>query len=226
MSRKDIYGYINNNFKEFLEPISELSKSAKTVLVNDNRHLFNFDKITENIYEGKKVPSSADSLWVKGNEILLTEFKSGFKRKISKETLDDSKLKCPYDETRVCKDFGKLLIDKGKLETNELLDSLKFKAIESYITLEKKIFPLCPLPSKGKIRVIFCAVVDDYVDSMEDTLSELAGGFINTNTFQQVRDSLSRFIGLKSQDGENFYYDKIEIMSPYEYQKYISKYFS
>ncbi|MCI8529824.1 MAG: hypothetical protein HFH82_11855 [Lachnospiraceae bacterium] len=61
---------------------------------------------------------------------------------------------------------------------------------------------------------------------MEDTLSELAGGFINTNTFQQVRDSLSRFIGLKSQDGENFYYDKIEIMSPYEYQKYISKYFS
>ena len=66
----------------------------------------------------------------------------------------------------------------------------------------------------------------DYVDSMEDTLSELADGNVGTNTFKQVRDSLSRFIGLESQDGGNFYYDKVEIMSPYEYQKYISKFFS
>ena len=32
------------------------------------------------------------------------------------------------------------LIDKGKFETKELLDSLKFKAIESFVTLEKKLF--------------------------------------------------------------------------------------
>lgn len=34
-------------------------------------------------------------------------------------------------------------MDKGNLETAELLDSIKFKAIESYLTLEKKLLPLC-----------------------------------------------------------------------------------
>ena len=103
MIQKDLYTYITNNFTDDLEPISSLSKSTQgKVLVNDNRCLYNFDKITEKVYNYTKIPSSADSLLVTDKVILLTEFKSGFKRKISRENIDDDKLICPDDTTKVC----------------------------------------------------------------------------------------------------------------------------
>lgn len=226
MIQKDLYTYITNNFTDDLEPISSLSKSTQgKVLVNDNRCLYNFDKITEKVYNYTKIPSSADSLLVTDKVILLTEFKSGFKRKISRENIDDDKLICPDDTTKVCKDYGNLLIAKGNLETRELLDSIKFKAIESYVTLEKKFFPLCStLSHDNKLRVIFCVVIDDYVDSMEDSLLELANVSYASNSFTDIKSSLSRFVNLKTQNNEDFYYDEIKVLSPYEYQQYLSSY--
>ena len=121
MIQKDLYTYIINNFEEFLEPISSLSKSKDgKILVNDDRVLYNFDNITKKAYNYKKVPASADSIIVTKNTVLLTEFKSGFKRKISEETIDYNKLTCPYNSSKICKDYGDLLISKGNMETNEL----------------------------------------------------------------------------------------------------------
>ena len=226
MIEKDLYTYITDAYQEDLEPISSLSKSTNgDILVNDNRYLYNFDKITEKAYNHIKTPSSADSLLVTDKIVLLTEFKSGFKRRISRETIDYSKLTCPDDATKVCKDYGKLLIQKGKLETGELLDSIKFKAIESYVTLEKKLFPLCStLSHNNKLRIIFCVVIDDYVDSMEDSLLELANESSSSNTFTNIKSSLSRFVNIKTHDNEDFYYDEIKVLSPYEYQQYLSLY--
>ena len=227
MIQKDLYTYITNACpSDLLEPISSLSKSTKgKALVNDSRRLYNFDKMTERAYNNIKVPASADSLLVTDKIVLLTEFKSGFKRKISKETINYSKLTCPDDATKVCKDYGNLLISKGKLETSELLDSIKFKAIESYVTLEKKFFPLCrTLSDNYKLRIIFCVVIDDYVDNMEESLLELSNVSSSSNTFTNIKSSLSRFVNMKTQTGEDFYYDEIKVLSPYEYQQYLHSY--
>lgn len=227
MIQKDLCNYITSEFSDYLEPISLLSKSTEgKVLVKDERKLYNFDKITEKVYNNLKVPSSADALFATSKELLFTEFKSGFKRKISEETIDYNKLTCPDDNTKICKDYAKLLIDKGKLETKELLDSLKFKAIESFVTLEKKLFAFCPasVPENKHIKVIFCVVIDDYIDSMEDTLTELADKPSASNTLTNVRASLSRFVGLKTSDGQDYFYDEIKVLSPYEYTQYINRF--
>lgn len=224
MISKDLYSYITNAFVDDLESISVLSRSTQgKVLVDDSRKLYNFDKITEHVYNNIKVPSSADSLLVTNKIVLLTEFKSGFKRKISKESIDYTKLTCPSDETKICSDYGDLLIEKGKLETEELIDSIKFKAIESYITLEKMLFPLCGSSSR-KLRIVFCVVIDDYVDNMEDSLLELAEATSSNNTYTSVKESLSRLVNVKTQDMEDLYYDEVKVLSPYEYKMYISSY--
>ena len=72
------------------------------------------------------------------------------------------------------------------------------------------------------LRVIFCVVVDDYIDSMEDTLTELASKPSSTNTFSRVKSSLSRFVHLKTSDNKDYYYDEIKVLSPYEYKKYLN----
>lgn len=227
MIQKDLCGYITTRFSKSLEPISSLSKSDKgKVLVDDKRKSYNFDKITEIVYDNKKVPASADALLATDKEVLLTEFKSGFKRKISKKNLDYSRLTCPDDKTKVCKEYGDLLIEKGNLESEELLDSLKFKAIESYITLEKRILPVCDdLLTTKQVRLVFGVVIDDYVDSMEDTLTELAGIGSSSNTVTNIKDALSRFVGLEDVDNIDYYYDEVIVFSPYEYGKYINRFF-
>ena len=89
MIQKDLCNYITSEFSDYLEPIFLLSKSTEgKVLVKDERKLYNFDKITEKVYNNLKVPSSADALFATSKELLFTEFKSGFKRKISEETID------------------------------------------------------------------------------------------------------------------------------------------
>ena len=227
MIQKDLCGYITTMFSEKLVPISELSESDKgKVLVDDERKSYNFDKITEIVYDNKKVPASADALLATDKEVLLTEFKSGFKRKISKKNLDYSRLTCPDDKTKVCKDYGNLLIDKGNLEVEELLDSLRSKAIESYTTLEKRILPLCDdLLESKRARLVFGVVVDDYIDSMEDTLTELAGIRSTTNTVTIVKEALSRFVGLVDVENKDYYYDEVKVFSPYEYGRYINRFF-
>ncbi len=116
-------------------------------------------------------------------------------------------------------------MDKGNLETAELLDSIKFKAIESYLTLEKKLLPLCmDFPNDKRVRVIFCEVIDDYVDSMEDTLAELARKPSASNTLTIIKAALSRFINLKTSDNKDYFYDEIKVCSPYEYTRYISQF--
>lgn len=220
MNTEEIRAYLFRQYQEFLEPISRLSTSTKRkILVSDHRELFNFDKISEKIYSSKK-PSSADSIYISENEVILIEFKSGFKKVITKNNFDISKIACPDDSARPCYDYAKLLFQKQKCESRELLDSIRLKAIESYITLEKEILPFCS-DSYGllkKRKFIFCAVVDDYIDSMEDTLNELSGKSSDNNTITSIKNALSRLILHK-----NYYYTEIKVFSPYEFIQYLNE---
>lgn len=208
-----------------MESITSLSRpnNGKS-LVEDERCEYNFDDITKAIYNNRDVPASADALIASDKVVLFTEFKTGFIRKITCDTLDYSKLSCPNFPDVTCNEYGKLLIDKSELEVSELLDSLKFKAIESYITLEKYILPHCfDLSEKGQ-RVVFCVVIDDAVEDLEDGLLELANQVSENNSFSKVRSSLERFVAVPLNDGDIFFYDEIIVKSPYDYKKYISRF--
>ena len=85
MITKDIKSYLTDKYDAYLESVSELSKNDKgKVLVDDERKLYNFDKITEVIFPGNK-PESADAIYATNKRIFLVEFKSGFKKKITKK---------------------------------------------------------------------------------------------------------------------------------------------
>lgn len=226
MIQKDVCKYVASLYKDnYMESITLLSKpnNGKS-LVEDERCEYNFDNITKAIYSNRDVPASADALFVSDKIVLFTEFKTGFKRKITYDNLDYSKLSCPKFPNITCDEYGKLLIDKSKLEVSELLDSLKFKAIESYITLEKYILPHCLDISEKRQRVVFCVVIDDVVDDLEDGLLELSNEISENNSFSNVKSSLERFVSVPLNDDDSFFYDEVIVKSPYDYKKYISKF--
>ena len=110
------------------------------------------------------------------------------------------------------------------MENEQLLDSLKLKAIESYITLKKQILPLCMDKTTGKaLRCVFGVVIDVPNDKEEDILNELAEvkDDESENTIAQIRQSLKRLSGNKCTNGETYLYDEIKVFSPYEFKKYL-----
>ena len=56
--------------------------------------------------------------------------------------LDKEKASCEY-KNGFCNDYWDLFFRHQKTETRQLIDSIREKAIESYITLEKRLFPQC-----------------------------------------------------------------------------------
>lgn len=223
-----IASYFGETYSNLLEEVSQLSSSdSGNILVDDNRKLYCFDKISEQIYEKKRGEgsASADAVYITKKGIVFVEFKGGFKRRISKDTLNPAMLACPDDATKTCNEFGKMLIKIGKKEVEELLDSLKMKAIESYITLFTQIIPLSGV-NDAEYRIAFCVVTDDYVEKTEDIMNELAGistRKTSSNTTTSIRNSLKRFVQRKTADGKNLFYDEVKVFSPHEFKSYLNK---
>lgn len=66
MAAQDVKNYADENWNQYLESITELSKEQKNgnALVTSDRQMYNFDKITKKIYAKRSngVPTSADAL--------------------------------------------------------------------------------------------------------------------------------------------------------------------
>lgn len=221
MITKDIKSYLAENYSVYLEPVSELSKSAKgKVLVKDERKLYNFDKITEDLFPGNK-PESADAIYATNKRVFLVEYKSGFKKKITKGNFDKKRMSCYDDEEKYCEEYAKLFFKNQEKEDEVLKKSLQLKAVESYMTLMKEIVSNSEVDEPGtKKSLIYCVVIDDYVESMEDALNALAKKKSDTNAIEDVRKSLSRF--RKNKDKE-YYYDDIMVLSPYEFKGFMDQ---
>ena len=225
MITKDVAEYLSRVHERKLESVTELSESGKGIsLVNDERQMYNFDKITEMISGKREAPNSADAMLVTNRQILFTEFKSGFVKKINKRNFDYKRMDCPDKPSIICRPYANLFIENQNMENEQLLDSLKLKAIESYVTLEKQILPLCEEKIIGKaLRCVFGVVIDVPNDKEEDILNELAEvkDDESENTIAQIRQSLKRLSGNKCTNGETYLYDEIKVFSPYEFKKYL-----
>lgn len=220
---KDVKLYLANNYDVYLEPVSELSKSdSGKILVNDERKLYNFDKITEKFYPYNK-PESADAIYATDKRIILVEYKSGFKKKITKSNFDKKRMSCPDDEDKekYCEHYANLFFKNQEQEDNVLKKSLQMKAVESYMTLMKEIvFKSKPGETELKQSLLYCVVIDDSVERMEDILNMSANIKSDTNIIARVRDSLGRF---RKNSNKDYYYDNIEVFTPNEFKKFMDQ---
>lgn len=219
MITKDIKSHLADRYSEHLDTISNMSKSDKgQILVKDERKLYNFDGITKTLYR-KNTPESADSIYATKRKIYFVEYKGGFKKNVDKGNFDKERMKCPDDKDKYCKEFERIFFKNQKNEEKVLRNSIHMKALESYMTFMNEIEPNCDEDGVNKI-LVFCVVVDDYVESMEDILTGLAKKPSETNTMTSLRQSLSRF---HKTPQKKYYYDEIKVLSPYEFKKFVTQ---
>ena len=217
----DMNTYAEENWSDHKKSVTDISKSRNSSLVENDMELYCFDDICSDLYDKDKKPTSADALIIDGKNIELVEFKSGFKNKITKENFNTERGKC-QKIGEICEDYWKLFFDKRKKEVNELILSIRIKAVESYITLEKIIFPCCRLSDEPMCLQFLVVIDEDSVDGIEDTLADLAGvPEIKDNAYTSIRKSLKRLIRCQDMRGNQYFYDDIKVLSVTDFENYL-----
>lgn len=227
MITKDIAKYAEENWmsERYYNTIAKISASKNDEsLVDSPKKIFWLDNISSDLYLSKNnMPTSADGAIITDKALYLIEFKSGFKKKITKQNLDVEKTTCKHKDG-ICDDYWDLFFKKQKAETRNLIASIRDKAIESYITLEKRLFPKCiELTSDQKCRLEFVVVIDENeLDNMESTLGDLCSKEpLSDNCFSDIRNSLKRCIKQKDANNHDYYYDEIKVMSSSDFISFI-----
>ncbi len=198
---------------------------SKSLVVDDNTRLYSFDAISADFYPEDVRPTSADALYFTKKGIGFVEFKTGFVQKISKVNFDRSKAKCSKitHEEYVCKDYWDIFKKKQDHEQKILVEALRLKAIESYITLEKKLLPRTKFQADlKKIHKCLTIVIDmEPVANMHENLSALAGVSTDDDApKQKIAAALQR---LKCRGEEHpFFYDEICVMSASEFKNFVT----
>lgn len=223
MIKKDLQAYAISKWGSYLGSVSELSKNNQGIsLVESSIKLYNFDSVCESIFKSNIKPTSTDGLNFSTGTIELIEFKSGFKQRITKYNFNHEEGKCPH-KGQVCKKYWDLFFKNQELKIDQLISSIRFKAIESFITLEKKVFPFCQdvvTPISLKLVVV---IDEDVIDSIEDTYAELAGNTDNENTvaknnpLSRIRSALRRLTNQYDANNNAYLYDCIEVLSVQDY---------
>ena len=212
MTINDLEIYFNKtwNGKDFRGTVTKLSKPKKgSPLVKSNFEMFDFDAIMRFVSKPEQ-PSSVDGVYFSNGNLHLVEFKTGFYQKIRKGRFDfdEEEAKCPHIKS-ICDDYWKQFTDRQDREIDILYDSLKLKALETYLFLEKKIGFIKNKSAPG--RVILSIVIDvNGIDGLEAGLSELADG---NDSIDNVKKSMHRFKNQRDINDNIYCYDEINVYS-------------
>lgn len=228
MLTKNIDKFARENWQceRYYNTITKISDPGNgNSLVTSSQKMFWFDHISDDLYTCQNnIPTSADGIIITERVIYFVEFKSGFKKKITTKNFDEKKASCPY-KNAICKDYWKLFFKKQNKETEQLIDSIRDKAIESYITLEKRLVPqFIDLDVSQKYRLVFVVVIDENeIENMEATLGDLCSkDSISNNCFSDIRKSLQRCMNQKDACGNDYYYDEVRVMSTSDFVSFIN----
>ena len=226
MTNRNLSQYASEHWDTYKKAITEISKNDKGhPLVESDEKLYNFDLICKNLFSKNASPCSADGITFPRNAIELVEFKSGFKQKITKWNYDPEQAKCPkYHEE--CTDYYKIFWENQDRKNSELIESIKLKAIESYMILEKHCLACCSELEDGRrSRIVLRVVIDDDgINGIEDVLSDVAGKNPqnNTNNISSIRQALNRFIHHVDANGNEYFYDEIVVLTSIDYLNYLN----
>lgn len=213
-----IQSYLEGKYADTKKSITELSKNDDgKALVKHTNCMYCFDEISASIHGDDNVPTSTDAIFCQGNTIYLVEFKTGFKRRITRENFNNAYAACEHTPNVTCEHFKELIIKVGDLEQEILKDSLKMKALESYMTLEKWIFKECNLErNRVAINLIFVT------DAPSDDIMMPSSSTSTNASLQFLEDSLSRFRIKKDFQKKKHLYDTVQVLSPKTFQNRIN----
>ena len=221
MTTRNLSQYALDHWDTYKKAITEISKNDKgQSLVESDKTIYNFDLICKNLFSENTSPCSADGITFSKNTIELVEFKSGFKQKITKWNYDPEQAKCPkYHEE--CTSYYKIFWENQDRKNSELIESIKLKAIESYLILEKHCLECCSELEDGMRSKIALKVVidDDGINGIENVLSDVAkkNPQNNTNNISSIKQALKRFIHPVDANGNEYFYDEIEVLTSVDY---------
>lgn len=221
MVTKNLPQYATERWGDYIVSVTEASKSQSgTALVTSDANIYCFDAICKSLFPGQDISTSADGLQFPKGNVELVEFKSGFSRRITKDKFNPSEGLCDklteFGVEHVCDYYWNLFWKLQDKERHELIESIRLKAIESFMLLEKHIFPACEEHENGRTsQLVFTVVVDeDGVDGIEDTLAELAQVETKTNNcLTSIRQALNRLVNRRDASGSPYFYDRVEVLS-------------
>ena len=219
MTSKNLTKFANDNWNQYKTTISNASKSdAGVILVESPITIYKFDDISK-LYS---TSTSADGIFLEDNNTQLVEFKSGFKQRITKNKFNPEKGMCTHSKM-VCEDYWNLFWENQDRKIQELIMSIRIKAIESYITLEKQVLPNCDNYPSGKCaKLTFTAVIDeDGAEGLEDSMADVAGCEINNNRISDIRKSFKRLTKQKDVNGNDYLYDEIRVLTVVEFLEWL-----
>ena len=237
MVTKDIAAFARENWSEkYSRTVEELSKDDQNrPLIQSKTQMFCFDAIIADLFPEDRKPNSADAIYLqKDGTVLLIEFKRGFKRiallsdlkRKSKDkslSVDGGTERADTDHV-LSRQIQETKIKLLKKEVSELKSSIQMKAMESYMALEKKIFPLCKELTHGKKEKLkFLVVIDeDNAAAGEEILAKPAKRqIVKNNPFDSLRQSLRRFKNQRDAAGQSYLYDEIDVISCREFSSYL-----
>ena len=219
MISKNLTKFAQDNWDQYKTTISNASKSdAGVILVESPIEIYNFDEISK-LYS---TSTSADGMFLEGNNTQLVEFKSGFKQKITKDKFNPEIGTCKHSN-KVCEDYWNLFWENQDRKIRELIMSIRIKAIESYITLEKQILPNCAnYPSGKHAKLTFTTVIDeDGAEGLEDSMADVAGCEVANNRISDIRKSFKRLTNRKDANGNDYLYDEIRVLTVAEFSEWL-----
>lgn len=222
MTINELEIYFNQqwNKKDFRGTATQLSKSGKgKSLVKSEFEMFNSDAIISSVCKPEQ-PSFVDGVYFSNGNLHLVEFKTGFHQEIRKgqSNFDEEKAKCPHTKS-FCEDYWKQFTERQNRERDILYDSLKLKALETYLFLEKKIGFIKNTSDHGK--VILNIVIDvNGINGMEIGLSELVD---KNNPKANIQKSMHRFKKQKDINNNIYCYDEINVYSGEGYLQIINR---
>lgn len=215
MIREDVRKYAEERWGKYRKTISCISRNERnggSPLVESEEMIYCFDDIVKDLFKGEQLPASVDGIAFSSSAIHLFEFKTGFRNKIDLRNMDREKANCEKINA-FCDDYWKIFRKNRELEKQELRNSIRMKAAETYTVLEKKILPLCIKHEAAEIRLILWVIIDtDASEQIEEVMGEVACKTPVENEHMKLRRAIERFQRHKDADGNDYYYDEIRVM--------------
>ena len=231
MTNKDVQAFARENWADKTDTISSISSSGnrrttgqECILVDNDTLIYSFDNINAIFYPNNK-PDSVDGLFFVKKKICFVEFKTGFRKIVTRENYP-STMRIPCDKSE-CEGYTKLFFKNQDNETKIIRHSIKTKALETYITLEKQIFPKCKEVPKKMNLYLYIVIDEDPIEEMEDILFDLTPAQKKNpqkdTECSKLRESLKRYIKAKDCDGNEYFYDEIEVMPASKFKNLINE---
>lgn len=180
--------------------IDNLQRYGVTTDLTLHFPIYSFDDITKEIYKKyeKELPSSCDALIIHNKKIILTEFKSGFNKRIDTKNLDPEKSKCKEAQKK-CDSYWNCFEKLQNKEREILIENIKIKLLESIITLSQ-IYKDKLLDYDLFLYIVIDEPSDKFITAMYG--NEISRSSNNTeiqsnsekNYYLIIKNALNRFI--------------------------------